>query len=107
MKDGSHSSHEDFFQNATVLNEEQKQNTEDFYKFQDQERDYFQKFENRALSAKAGSLFLWDSRCAHQNLLPGTKGCMRDYLKRVYAAVTHELTPLSLRMLGAMSVVAK
>ena len=76
VKDGSHSSHEDFFQNATVLNEEQKQKTEDFYKFQDQERDYFQKFENKALSAKAGSLFLWDSRCAHQNLLPGTTGCM-------------------------------
>ena len=72
VKDGSHSSHEDFFRNATVLSEEQKQKTEDFYKFQDQERDYFQKFENKALSAKAGSLFLWDSRCAHQNLLPGT-----------------------------------
>lgn len=72
VKDGSHSSHEDFFRNATVLSEEQKQKTEDFYKFQDQERDYFQKFDNKALSAKAGSLFLWDSRCAHQNLLPGT-----------------------------------
>ena len=71
VKDGSHSSHEDFFQNATVLTEEQKQKTEDFYKFQDQEREYFRKFENKALSAKAGSLFLWDSRCAHQNLLPG------------------------------------
>ncbi len=71
VKDGSHLSHEDFFQNATVLSEEQKKQTEDFYKFQHQERDYFQKFENRALSAKAGSLFLWDSRCAHQNLLPG------------------------------------
>ncbi len=71
VKNGSHSSHEDFFQNATVLSQEQKKQTEDFYMFQHQERDYFQKFENRALSAKAGSLFLWDSRCAHQNLLPG------------------------------------
>ena len=39
--------------------------------FQDQERTYFHKFDNRVLSAKAGSLFLWDSRLAHQNLLPG------------------------------------
>ena len=86
VKDGSHSSHEDFFQNATVLSEEQKQKTEDFYKFQDQERDYFQKFENKALSAKAGSLFLWDSRCAHQNLLPGTAG--RIHKKNPYMKTT-------------------
>ena len=71
VKHGSHSSHEDFFENATVLSKEEKQQTEDFYKFQDQERTYFHKFENRVLSAKAGSLFLWDSRLAHQNLLPG------------------------------------
>lgn len=71
VKDGSHASHEDFFEKATVLTEEQKQQTKDFYMFQDEERDYFHKFENKALSAPAGSLFLWDSRCAHQNLLPG------------------------------------
>ena len=71
VKDGSHSFHEDFFQNATVLSQEQKQQTKDFYKFQDGEREYFHKFETKALSAKAGSLFLWDSRLAHQNLLPG------------------------------------
>ena len=76
VKDGSHASHEDFFQNATMLSEEQKKQTEDFYTFQHQERNYFQKFENRALSAKAGSLFLWDSRCAHQNLLPGATTVM-------------------------------
>ena len=71
VKDGSHSFHEDFFQNATVLSQEQKQQTKDFYKFQDGEREYFHQFETKALSAKAGSLFLWDSRLAHQNLLPG------------------------------------
>lgn len=54
-----------------MLSEEEKQQTEDFYMFQDQERAYFRKFDNRVLSAKAGSLFLWDSRLAHQNLLPG------------------------------------
>ncbi|KAL0049348.1 hypothetical protein WJX82_000098 [Trebouxia sp. C0006] len=84
VKDGSHSSHEDFFQNATVLSEEQKKQTEDFYKFQHQERDYFQKFENRALSAKAGSLFLWDSRCAHQNLLPGNTDKWRHVVYTCY-----------------------
>ena len=71
VKDGSHASHEDFFENATMLTKEQKQQTKDFYMFQDEERDYFHKFENKVLSAPAGSLFLWDSRCAHQNLLPG------------------------------------
>lgn len=70
VKHGSHSSHQDFFENATVLSEQEKQNTEDFYMFQDQERPYFHKFDNRVLSAKAGSLFLWDSRLAHQNVLP-------------------------------------
>lgn len=54
-----------------MLSEQEKQNTEDFYMFQDQERPYFHKFDNRVLSAKAGSLFLWDSRLAHQNVLPG------------------------------------
>ena len=72
VKHRSHSSHEDFFENVTVLSDQEKQQTEDFYMFQDHERSYFQKFVNKALSAKAGSLFLWDSRLAHQNLLPGT-----------------------------------
>ncbi|KAL3144479.1 hypothetical protein ABBQ32_004219 [Trebouxia sp. C0010 RCD-2024] len=48
VKRGSHSSHEDCFENATVLSEEEKQQTEDFYMFQDQERAYFHKFDNRA-----------------------------------------------------------
>ncbi len=39
--------------------------------FADAERPFWQRFPNRALSAPKGSLFLWDSRTAHQNLLPG------------------------------------
>lgn len=84
VKDGSHSFHEDFFQNATVLSQEQKQQTKDFYKFQDGEREYFHKFETKALSAKAGSLFLWDSRLAHQNLLPGNTDTWRHVVYTCY-----------------------
>ena len=89
-----------------MLSNEQKQQTEDFYMFQDQERGYFRKFESKALSAKAGSLFLWDSRLAHQNLLPGksslsllsplcvhvhvhTRQCMKGHPAR---SIIHSLT---------------
>lgn len=84
VKDGSHASHEDFFENATMLTKEQKQQTKDFYMFQDEERDYFHKFENKVLSAPAGSLFLWDSRCAHQNLLPGNTDKWRHVVYTCY-----------------------
>lgn len=36
-----------------------------------QERKFYQQFEALPLSAGAGSLFLWDSRTAHQNVMPG------------------------------------
>lgn len=42
-----------------------------------QERKFYEKYEAMPLSAKAGSLFLWDSRTAHQNVMPGNLvGCL-------------------------------
>ena len=37
-----------------------------------QERKFYEQFEALPLSAGAGSLFIWDSRTAHQNVMPGT-----------------------------------
>jgi hypothetical protein len=71
VKDGSHGSHEAFFEEASVLTPEQKQQTADYYQFQKQELPFFEKFDSMPLCGKAGSLFLWESRTAHQNLLPG------------------------------------
>lgn len=36
-----------------------------------QERKFYEQYKAIPLSAKAGSLFLWDSRTAHQNIMPG------------------------------------
>ncbi|KAL3141513.1 hypothetical protein ABBQ32_004763 [Trebouxia sp. C0010 RCD-2024] len=70
VKDGSHSAHEHFFATETVLTPEQKAATPDFYQFQPEERKFYEQFEALPLSAGAGSLFLWDSRTAHQNVMP-------------------------------------
>ena len=37
------------------------------------ELPFWQQFPSQALSAPKGSLFLWESRTAHQNLLPGER----------------------------------
>ncbi len=70
VKDKSHLHHHEFFQNHTCLSPEQKANTEDFYIFQQQELPYWERLQSIGLKAKAGSLFLWDSRAAHQNAGP-------------------------------------
>eukprot|EP00891_Asterochloris_glomerata_P009117 jgi/Astpho2/9117/Aster-x0373 len=70
LKDGSHRHHQNFFETESILSQREKEKTEDFYQFADAERPFWQRFPNRALSAPKGSLFLWDSRTAHQNLLP-------------------------------------
>lgn len=70
VKDGSHAAHEQFFATASVLTPEEKLRTGDFYKFHPEERKFYEQFAALPLSAKAGSLFLWDSRTAHQNVMP-------------------------------------
>ncbi|KAK9807834.1 hypothetical protein WJX72_010581 [[Myrmecia] bisecta] len=69
VKDGSHRAHEGFFSNNTVLTPEEKAATPDFYQFKEAELPFWEHFQSLALSAGAGSLFLWDSRTVHQNCL--------------------------------------
>ncbi len=70
VKDRSHLEHAAFFEHHTCLTREQQEQTADFYMFQKEELPYWEAFQSLALSGKAGSLFLWDSRTAHQNVLP-------------------------------------
>jgi hypothetical protein len=70
VKDKSHLAHSDFFDQHTVLTPAEKADIGDFYKFQPEELPYWDAFPSLGLSAKAGDLFLWDSRAAHQNIGP-------------------------------------
>ena len=72
VKHGSHAAHQPFFEGHTVLSPKQQATTPDFYIFQPPELPFWDAYESRPLSAPAGSLFLWDSRTAHQNVLPQT-----------------------------------
>ncbi|KAK9828670.1 hypothetical protein WJX72_001442 [[Myrmecia] bisecta] len=81
VKHDSHLAHHRFFQEATVLSEDERAATADFYQFQQAELPFWEQFKSLALSGKAGSLFLWDSRTAHQNCLPDYR---KDFRHVVY-----------------------
>ena len=86
VKDKSHLAHSDFFDHHTSLTQEEKAAIGDFYKFQPQELPYWDSFTSLGLSAKAGDLFLWDSRAAHQNIGPAMTTDWRHVVYVCYQA---------------------
>ncbi|KAK9837297.1 hypothetical protein WJX81_004709 [Elliptochloris bilobata] len=70
VKDGSHDSHERFFQTACALSPEERGRVKDWYQFPSEELPFWEAFESVALDGRAGSMFLWDSRTVHSNKLP-------------------------------------
>ncbi len=65
MKDKTHSEHAHFFETASSLTKEQQAATSDFYIFKPEEVPHWESFKTLPLAAKAGSVFLWDSRTVH------------------------------------------
>ncbi|BDA49852.1 hypothetical protein COCOBI_14-4720 [Coccomyxa sp. Obi] len=77
VKDRTHSEHAHFFDTASSLTREQQEalthspaGPKDFYVFKPEEVPHWDCFETLPLAAKAGSVFLWDSRTVHANTIP-------------------------------------
>lgn len=84
VKDGSHVAHEPFFATASKLSPEEKSRTGDFYKLHPEERKFYEQYAALPLTAKAGSRFLWDSRTAHQNVMPANTNKWRHVVYCCY-----------------------
>lgn len=77
VKDRTHSEHAHFFDTASSLTREQQETLthspagpKDFYVFKPEELPHWESFQTLPLCAKAGSVFLWDSRTVHANTIP-------------------------------------
>lgn len=65
VKDRTHTEHAHFFETASSLSKEQQAAVPDFYIFKPEEVPHWDPFQTLPLAAKAGSVFLWDSRTVH------------------------------------------
>jgi len=70
VKDKSHKSHQEFFHQASGLTPDQLAQIPDHYQFTAEQQEFFDQFQTIGLSGEPGSVFLWDSRCAHSNTGP-------------------------------------
>lgn len=72
----SHKGHAQYFgqgefERRTGTTAEQKAEMRDYYQFTAAERPWWEeRYEGMGLPGKAGSMFIWDSRTAHENVSP-------------------------------------
>ena len=72
VKDRTHSEHAHFFETSSILTREQQAAVPDFYIFKPEELAHWDSFKTLPLAAKAGSVFLWDSRTVHAVRVPSS-----------------------------------